>query len=256
MAKVLVKNLGGSALDWAVCIAAGIPTEELKISGSGKYTSIFRRNRDEDGNLDGTYTTGPDLLFSSKWESGGPILSKARISRTIDHSGLWIAYWTDGYTEGDEGKKYMQCDRDELTAGLRCYVTSVCGPEIEIPAALAEHMRGEVKKAAAPVHLSAADTSPHDKAKVVVVVEGGCVSYASSSDSKIEVILHDVDSLKERGFSSERRDALLDGVASGCTQIEVVDAIEYYEASVAAQHGDDKAPGLGQAKRGEEPPGP
>jgi hypothetical protein len=232
MAKVLAKNLEGVALDWVVLKATGYDFKDFNL----RYMDAYE--------------------FSTNWGQGGPILSKARISRTIDHSGLWIAYQTDGYTEGDEGKKYMQCDRDELTAGLRCYVTSVCGLEIEIPDALVAHMRSEVKKVAAPVHLSAADTSPHDKAKVVVVVEDGCVSYVSSSDSKIEVVLHDVDNLKERGFSSERRDALLDEVASGCTQIEVVDAIEYYEASVATQQGDDKAPGVDQAKVGYEPSGP
>jgi hypothetical protein len=67
------------------------------------------------------------------WSLGGPILSEARISRTIDHSGLWVAYWTDGYGEGDDDKKWMQCDRSELVAGLRCYVVSKLGGEVEVP---------------------------------------------------------------------------------------------------------------------------
>jgi len=58
-----------------------------------------------------------------------------------DHSGLWIAYWTDGYTEGDEGRKWMQCDRSELVAGLRCYVASKLGDELEIP----NELIGELK---------------------------------------------------------------------------------------------------------------
>ena len=70
---------------------------------------------------------------STDWAQGGPILTREHISRTIDHSGLWIAYWTDGYTDGDEGKKWMQCDRSELVAGLRCYVASKLGDEVEIP---------------------------------------------------------------------------------------------------------------------------
>lgn len=71
------------------------------------------------------------------WAQGGPILTREHISRTIDHSGLWIAYWTDGYTDGDEGKKWMQCDRSELVAGLRCFVVSKLGNEVEVPDELA-----------------------------------------------------------------------------------------------------------------------
>lgn len=74
-----------------------------------------------------------ELNYSTDWAQGGPILSREHISRTIDHSGLWIAYWTDGYTEGDEGKKWMQCDRSELVAGLRCYVASKLGEEVDVP---------------------------------------------------------------------------------------------------------------------------
>jgi hypothetical protein len=75
----------------------------------------------------GNYTPSRDFAL------GGPILSRERISRTIDHSGLWIAYWSDGYTEGDEGKLHMQCDRSELVAGLRCVVARKLGDEVEVP---------------------------------------------------------------------------------------------------------------------------
>lgn len=70
---------------------------------------------------------------SNDWAQGGPILSSERISRTIDHSGLWVAYWTDGYGEEDYCKKWMQCDRSELVAGLRCYVASKLGDEVDVP---------------------------------------------------------------------------------------------------------------------------
>jgi hypothetical protein len=132
--KVKTSTLKGAALDWAVCTALGLKPEDIYIQKGGSMpASLFRRSRDEDGKLDGSYTTGPNLLFSRKWEAGGPVLTKYRISRTIDHSGLWIAYWTDGYTDGDEGKKWMHCDRDELVAGLRCLVESELGDTVEIP---------------------------------------------------------------------------------------------------------------------------
>jgi hypothetical protein len=70
---------------------------------------------------------------STYWEQGGPILTRERISRIIDHAGLWVAYWTDGYDDSDEGKQWMHCDRSELVAGLRCYVASKLGDEVELP---------------------------------------------------------------------------------------------------------------------------
>lgn len=75
--------------------------------------------------------------YCTDWSQGGPLLSEEGISRTTDHSGLWIAYWTDGYTEGDAGKLWMQCDKSELVAGLRCYVASKLGEEVEVPNELA-----------------------------------------------------------------------------------------------------------------------
>ena len=74
-----------------------------------------------------------EFLPTTDWNIGGPILTEARISRTIDHSGLWVAYWTDGYGEGDDTNKWMQCDRSELVAGLRCLVASKLGIEVEVP---------------------------------------------------------------------------------------------------------------------------
>lgn len=96
-------NLTGPALDWAVAKALG------------------------------EYRPTPVPNYSTDWAQGGPILTKARISRTCDHSGLWIAYWTDGYGDDDEDKKWMECDRSELVAGLRCYVASKLGAVVEIP---------------------------------------------------------------------------------------------------------------------------
>jgi hypothetical protein len=103
--KVKTSNLKGAALDWAVFLAS-----------YGRAPNPTRC-----------------VEFSTDWAQGGPILTKARISRTIDHSGLWVAYWADGYDDSDESKKWMHCDRDELVAGLRCFVASELGDTVEIP---------------------------------------------------------------------------------------------------------------------------
>lgn len=113
--QVKTSELTGAVLDWTVASCLGA------IHESGFWDEI-----------ESSYYSRP-TSYSTDWAQGGPILSDARISRTIDHSGLWIAYWTDGYTDGDEGKKWMQCDRSELVAGLRCYVASELGDEVEVP---------------------------------------------------------------------------------------------------------------------------
>lgn len=48
-----------------------------------------------------------------------PLFTEARISRTIDHSGLWIAYYGDGYSEE---KQAIYCDKSEIVAGLKCWL--------------------------------------------------------------------------------------------------------------------------------------
>ena len=125
--RVKTSNLNGLALNYAVALCEGgegfifdgitwgfMLKGKLKVMAKGWASSMV-------------YCPGED------WATGGPILTRESISRTIDHSGLWIAYWTDDYTEGDEGKRWVQCDRSELIAGLRCYVASKLGEMIEIP---------------------------------------------------------------------------------------------------------------------------
>lgn len=67
---------------------------------------------------------------STDWAQGGPILTEAKISRTIDQSGLWIAYCGFNYADA---KEFMQCHTSELVAGLRCYVTMRLGATVDIP---------------------------------------------------------------------------------------------------------------------------
>jgi hypothetical protein len=116
--KVKTNTLEGRKLNWAVATACG-----HKVEIYSNAICVQKRPR------------GPYEEFepSEQWEDGGPILSRERISRTIDHSGLWVAYWSDGYTEGDEGKLHMQCDQSELVAGLRCVVARKLGDEVEVP---------------------------------------------------------------------------------------------------------------------------
>ena len=126
MAKVKTSELIGPALDWAVAISKGIPAEELYIQkwGSRLPSSIYRRNRDADGNLDGTHTSGPDLLFSRKWEAGGPIIEREGISIYRMTSDWSAAYNPSGATQDGP---------TPLIAVMRCYVSNCLGSEVEVP---------------------------------------------------------------------------------------------------------------------------
>lgn len=122
---VKTRELTGAALDWAVAKCEGWKT--TKVNG----VLMLRHYHPDAAHTPHCYIE--DFGYSSKWAQGGPILSRERISRTIDHSGLWVAYWTSGYVEGDEGLLYMHCDSSELVAGLRCYVEKQYGKEVEVP---------------------------------------------------------------------------------------------------------------------------
>jgi len=117
--KLKTSGLKGRALSWAVAKA----DNELESQGGQVHLVDGDLHWYEDA-LDEPY----DPL--SNWAQGGPILSRERISRTIVHSGLWIAYNASNYS--DE-KEFMQCDVSELVAGLRCFVESKLGETVEIP---------------------------------------------------------------------------------------------------------------------------
>lgn len=121
--KVKTSELIGNTLNWAVATAKGIPREELRIP-SYEGGSLFRYLRDEEGNLDGSYMTGPDLLFSTKWEAGGPIIEREQISVTSQTNGhSWAAKGAHNYSYGPT----------PLIAAMRCYVAAKLGDEVDVP---------------------------------------------------------------------------------------------------------------------------
>lgn len=138
--KTKTSELIDTALDWAVAISKGIPAEELYIQkwGSRLPPSIYRRNRDEDGNLDGTYTSGPDLLFSRKWEAGGPIIEREGINLTKFVEGEVdpedVGSWCAAYDRDNFGYDEKACTASTpLIAAMRCLVAAKLGDEVEVP---------------------------------------------------------------------------------------------------------------------------
>lgn len=122
--KVKTEKLKDGLLDWAVSLIT-----------NPDWSEEDRRSNTVDFVDTGDVEDAP-YDPSSNWAIAGPILSGAGISRTTDHSGLWIAYWTDGYESGDDAKKVMHCNSSELVAGLRCFVGRHLGDEVNVPVGL------------------------------------------------------------------------------------------------------------------------
>jgi len=108
--KIKTAYLTGPALNWAVASSDGRPRDVRTFQAGYFDYSMYH--------------------YSTDWAQGGPLLNQHKISRTIDHSGLWIAY--AGYNLNDE-QRHMQCDRSELVAGLRCLVALNLGEVVDVP---------------------------------------------------------------------------------------------------------------------------
>ncbi len=122
MVKVLVKDLDGVALDWAVAKCEGKLGE---ITQAKTWASLSR----ERGGI--AFTHGRVFTPSTSWAQGGLIIER----EDILFAGVRGAYyaWLANRT-----KLNFDCPAPtHLTAAMRCYVTKQYGPEIEIPDELA-----------------------------------------------------------------------------------------------------------------------
>lgn len=93
-------ELSGAALDWAVMQCRGL-----------------------------VWALHGRVAFSTDWAHGGPIIERERIELRGDGDKGWIA---------DDNLNPSQRGPTPLIAAMRCYVASVLGDEIEIPATLLE----------------------------------------------------------------------------------------------------------------------
>ena len=106
-------ELIGAALDWAVAQCEG---EEV---------SVIR------GQLE-TRWTDNGWKPSTDWAQGGPIIERESISLSAELGG-----WDARIYEAD-AEPWCAIGPAPLIAAMRCYVASVLGDEVEIPATLLE----------------------------------------------------------------------------------------------------------------------
>lgn len=99
--KVKTSELTGRALDWAVAQ-----------SGS-------------DGTLG--FWSNPDWSPSTKWEHGGPIIEREKIS-VWARGNEWAA---ESFIPNQQG--HEQTGPAPLIAAMRCYVASQLGDEVDVP---------------------------------------------------------------------------------------------------------------------------
>lgn len=118
MKTIKVSGATGVVLDWMVAKCEGVNAEAFRLYYDPTETSDL----DSHGY--------PEFHYSTTWAQGGPIFSEAKISASIDDSGVWIA-WCQ-YNYADE-KRFMQSGHTELVAKARCYVAMNLGLAVEVP---------------------------------------------------------------------------------------------------------------------------
>lgn len=119
MAKVKTSELIGPALDWAVAIALGFEVRSLGRGIGGRIEAV---NKDYFGSW-GWNWFGP----STDSTQGHPILERNRIN--FKNDGLTSGAWWACKPEG----RFHQSGPTMLIAGLRCWVTSKLGDEVDVP---------------------------------------------------------------------------------------------------------------------------
>ena len=106
-------ELIGPALDWAVAKCEGVNEEAFRLY----YEPTEPADYDSNGY--------PEFHYSTVWAQGGPIIEREGIYCGPHGKSLYVAWMG--------GDHFTQYGPTILIAGLRTYVASKLGYEIEIP---------------------------------------------------------------------------------------------------------------------------
>lgn len=112
------KHLSGLPLDYAVARAKEYECTVPSWTGAS-FTALIN---------------GSDVFFQPSTDMwGDSIIDREKISTTVDHSGVWIAFLGANYA--DEAR-HMMSGATRREAAMRCFVASKLGDEVEIPVEL------------------------------------------------------------------------------------------------------------------------
>lgn len=117
--KVQTRELIGSALDWAVAKTLGY--EPYVRYG---YVLVQASKK----KLFGLIPKDPvRVRFSTDWAQGGPVIETFKLGVFIGADGQWVGTTSSGdYLERRNGPT-------PLIAGMRCFVSTHYGYEVEVP---------------------------------------------------------------------------------------------------------------------------
>lgn len=120
-------ELTGAALDWAVAKCEG--------ATNLRYDTVATWWVDLDGEpraLSSGWSPRQSWHPSTNWSQGGPIIEREKITIDYDHEGPTLM-WEAKHFAFDGTELQREYGPTPLIAGMRCYVASKLGDEIEIP---------------------------------------------------------------------------------------------------------------------------
>lgn len=126
--KIKTSELIGPALDWAVATCEGYTDLHKDCHRFGNESLLMTPPRSEYGAV-----LFADLAFATDWMQGGPIIEREQITLRTNACipGHWAAFIDFG--NSNTNIKSRQSGPTPLVAGMRCYVASEMGDEINIP---------------------------------------------------------------------------------------------------------------------------
>lgn len=122
--KIETKLLEGQALDWAVATALGLRLHKDALLGGVNMRGWWISGLSDDPN---TWTSLRNFQPSSNWVIGGPIVSE-RVRASERREGYHYASIEDG-----RGNWFWSYGKDLLEAGMRVFVMSKLGAEVDVP---------------------------------------------------------------------------------------------------------------------------
>ena len=134
MPNLKVRDLEGSALDWAVATAAGRTVRRDPMAFHDKSYWVWEETPSGRGGVDLSKSVymriGREYSPSTKWEQAGPLIEDYSISLERRHDGWWAA--SCRYNYADE-PRYTHLAHSPLVAAMRCLCEMSIGAVIETP---------------------------------------------------------------------------------------------------------------------------